>query len=46
MFYNVKKVNKMQLQKENSQFQFFLYINVCLEIYKLAYDLADIRYEI
>ena len=46
MFYNVKKVNKMQLHKENSQDQCFLNINVCLEIYKLAYDLADIRYKI
>ena len=46
MFYNVKKVNKIQLHKENSQVQCFLYINVCLEIYKLAYDLADIRYKI
>ena len=46
MFDNVKKVNKMKLHKENSQVQCFLYINVCLEIYKLAYILADIRYKI
>ena len=46
MFYYVQEVNKMQLHKENLQVQCFLYIDVCLEIYKLAYDLADIRYKI
>ena len=36
----------MRLHKENVQVQYFIYIDVCLEIYKLAYDLADIRYKI